>query len=89
MTSRCLRLIRVEMTEGEMKVRLIGKSRHGKNRVREHGELWNVEAECATLIARPGANGPFLFLRPANGSDDMRWVAENNDPNFNLEFVED
>jgi len=72
-----------------MKVRLIGKSRHGKNRVREHGEFWLVENECETLIARPGAKGPFLFLRPANGSDDMRWVEENKDPNFEVEFVED
>ena len=72
-----------------MKVRLIGKSRHGKNRVREHGEFWLVKGKSETLIARPKAKGPFLFLRPANGSDDMRWVEENNDPNFILEFVED
>jgi hypothetical protein len=41
------------------------------------------------LIARPKLKGPFLFLRPANGSNDMRWVAEKNDPDFALEFVED
>jgi hypothetical protein len=72
-----------------MKVRLTGKTRHGKNRVREHGELWNVESETEMLIARPKLKGPFLFLRPANGSNDMRWVAEKNDPDFALEFVED
>ena len=72
-----------------MKVRLIGKSRHGKNRVREHGEFWLVERKRETILARPGAKGPFLSLRPANGSDDARWVAENDDPNFEVEFVED
>jgi hypothetical protein len=71
-----------------MKVRLIGKTRHGKNRVREHGELWIVEKECEKILARPGLKGPFLLLTPENGSDDWRFVAVHDDPDFNVEFVE-
>jgi|DEB0MinimDraft_6_1074348.scaffolds.fasta_scaffold06357_10 hypothetical protein len=72
-----------------MKVRLIGKTRHGKNRVREHGEFWLVKGKSETLTARPGLKGPFMSLIPANGSDDWRWVAEKDDPNFEVEPVED
>jgi hypothetical protein len=74
-----------------MKVRLTGKTKHGKNRVREHGEIWKVKSitekvNFPRVIEGPG---PFLFLIPSSGSDDMRWVSEVGDPNFEVEQVGD
>lgn len=74
-----------------MKVRLTGKTKHGKNRVREHGEIWTVNS-ITEKVHFPRAikgSGPFLFLIPSSGSDDMRWVSEVGDPNFEVELVED
>lgn len=70
----------------EMLVKLIGKSNKGKQRVKQHGELWNVERISNTsLFTQPiDGPGPFLFMRPNNGSDDCRWVSEVGDPNFDV-----
>ena len=75
-----------------MKVRLIGKTKHGKNRVKENGEIWKVKSiqEKELFPRKISGPGPFLFLISLKpGSDDIRWVSEIDDPNFEVEPVED
>ena len=75
-----------------MKVRLTGKTKHGKNRVKENGEIWKVTriAEKVHFPRAIGGPGPFLFLISLkSGTDDIRWVSEIGDPNFEVEHVED
>tara|TARA_R100001244_G_scaffold122170_1_gene91824 strand:+ start:261 stop:500 length:240 start_codon:yes stop_codon:yes gene_type:complete len=65
-----------------MKVKLKGKTRHGKNRVNQHGEWWVVSGEtdksfwlesivcdCTTCV---------------KWGQDGRWVWKKNDDNFDI-----
>ena len=62
-----------------MKVKLKGKTRHGKNRVSQHGDLWEVvrwvdekevgKGKCSTCV---------------KWGQDGRWVSERMDDNFNI-----
>ena len=75
-----------------MKVRLTGKTKHGKNRVKENGEFWKVKniQEKERFPRKISGPGPFLFLISLkSGTDDIRWVSEIDDPNFEVEHVED
>lgn len=69
-----------------MQVKLIGKSKKGKQRVKLHGELWDVEkiSEKHLFPRAIDGPGPFLFIRPNSGSDDCRWVSEVRDPDFDV-----
>ena len=66
------------------KVLLRGKTRHGKNRINQHGNIWLVEN-----IDKFGGE-PAMFLRSLNKTEgpkdnkgfDTRWVLLKNDPNF-------
>ena len=58
-------------------VRLVGISRHGKNRIRENGELW-VVAEI-----RDGC-----VLLDSVTTEDWRWVSIVGDQNFTMRPVE-
>ena len=65
-----------------MKVKLKGKSRKGKNRVHEWGEIW-------TVIRDDKFDG-----RPAWGLEtqcgkDWRWVHKENDKDFEVEIIEE
>ena len=69
-----------------MQIRLEGISRKGKNRVREHGELWNV-----IQIGKFGGQPAYLLESLANtlkmGSErikDGRWVLMSGDPDFKI-----
>ena len=61
------------------KVLLTGKTRHGKNRVEQHGKLWFVEE----------IRGHKMLLRSehktSRGIHDLRWVFLQNDPNIIIE----
>jgi len=67
------------------KVLLKGKSRHGKNRIEQHGDLW-------TVTGKGTFNGhPAMRLTSENESfnighgkkiKDNRWVFLKDDPNF-------
>ena len=68
------------------KVLLKGKSRHGKNRIQQHGDLWTV-----TKLGQFNGNDAFMcdseratFKRGANLDPikDSRWVFCKDDPNF-------
>ena len=58
---------------------LTGISKHGKNRVKEHGELWRVrEIKIANAI------NPDKILVVSERTGDMRWVHPSIDENFKV-----
>ena len=65
---------------------LKGKTRHGKNRIHQHGEVWNVIGEGKFQ----GADAWHLqslnktFKVKGEKFHDGRWVLKNNDPNFEI-----
>ncbi len=61
-------------------VLLKGKTRHGKNRINQHGDMWLIES-VANFQGQPA-----MLLRSENKTDkgefDSRWVLLRDDPNF-------
>ena len=81
----------------KMKVRLKGKTRHGKNRIQQHGDLWNVVKFADKdlgkgFIRSSNAPGPWMWLESIKckcntcrtWGQDGRWVSERNDDNFEI-----
>ena len=72
------------MKQGD-KVKLIGKTKHGKNRVNEQGEFWTV-AEVRVTHHNSGfaPKGTEIALLNANGDPlkHWRWVEVLDDKNF-------
>ena len=70
-------------------VTLKGKTRHGKNRIAQHGSKWFVE-KVATFQGQPAMmlrseSETFLIRGLDNSKEwthDGRWVLLKNDPNF-------
>ena len=64
-------------------VKLKGKTRHGKNRINQHGNHW--------LVTHVGKfqGQPAVMLRSMKQTDrgnfDGRWVQLNDDSNFEME----
>ena len=73
------------------KVKLTGKSRHGKNRVREQGEDWEVVGETDSVHFRTSAPGPFILLQSSEREGlhgpHARWVSIQRDSNFIVEML--
>tara|TARA_B100000287_G_scaffold406197_1_gene430455 strand:- start:309 stop:557 length:249 start_codon:yes stop_codon:yes gene_type:complete len=72
------------------KVKLTGKTKHGKNRVREQGEFWTI-AEIRRMSHSRGfaPMGTKIILMNAD-SDPLkhwRWVEAENDKNFDVKKV--
>lgn len=72
-----------------MQVRLEGKTLKGKNRVREHGELWDV------LYIKP-YKGKLAYYCESLGNTfklgetrvkDSRWVECDDDPDFKVTWA--
>tara|TARA_R110002074_G_scaffold394940_1_gene582767 strand:- start:324 stop:557 length:234 start_codon:yes stop_codon:yes gene_type:complete len=71
-------------------IRLAGKTRHGKNRIHQHGDIWEIDN-----VGR-FSGMPAIGLRSMNATEgprdhkirDGRWVLISNDPNFEWEIVE-
>ena len=70
------------------KVKLTGITRHGKNRVREQGDIWEVIRLNPTVSFKTKAPGPFMLLQAAT-SINMRWVSTVNDDNFSVEVIDE
>ena len=64
-------------------ITLKGKSRHGKNRIREKGAEWKVSDVREKVSYNTPAPGPFMLL-VSQSSKDARWVSVRNDPNFEI-----
>ena len=65
---------------------LKGKSRHGKNRIQQHGTLWTVNA-LGTLNGTPAVrvqseNKTFKLGSFGEKTHDERWVLLKDDPDF-------
>ena len=73
------------MKQGDM-IKLNGKTRHGKNRVNEHGESWIV------MNVGKFKGSPAVHLRSIDKTFKMgqawtfdgRWVLLNNAPDFEI-----
>ena len=63
-------------------VRLSGKTRHGKNRIREHGDLAVVCHIDGVL------NALHKFCVTHKHGDSWRWIDIPNDEHMNWEMVE-
>ena len=69
------------------KVLLTGKTRHGKNRIQQHGKVWLVE-HFGTFKGAPAmlVRSEFKTEGPKDHKGfDGRWVLLQNDPNFIIE----
>ena len=69
------------------KIKLTGITQHGKNRVREQGDTWEVIWMNPTVAFKTKAPGPFMLLQ-ATQSINMRWVSTVNDDNFSVEVID-
>ncbi len=69
-----------------MRVRLQGKTRHGKNRINQHGAVWWVTHK-GSFRGQPALSLQSLE-RTFMGRFDGRWVLERNDENFDWVEVE-
>lgn len=70
------------------KVKLTGKTKHGKNRVREQGQDWVVVKVAKNKLLSDSWEKDFaLLMQPDNQSEDWRWVAVQDDKNFDIEVL--
>jgi hypothetical protein len=67
-----------------MRVKLKGKTRHGKNRIKQFGEWWKVERVAEEVKFPTNDVGPWFVLTSVDGSGDWRFVSEKNDSNFEI-----
>jgi hypothetical protein len=68
-------------------IRLKGKTQKGRNRVREHGEMWSVFAETDKVLFSVSRKGPWLFISPEGKTQDhkaSRWIHGADDEDFDL-----
>ena len=68
-------------------IRLKGKTQKGKNRVREHGEMWTVLAVTDHVLFSSDRTGPWLFVAPEGKTQDdkaSRWIHRLDDLDFIL-----
>ena len=56
-------------------------SKHGKNRIREHGSLWEVRKELESCPCK--GNRPAVRLHSLDGNW-WRWVSLSQDKDFKL-----
>ena len=71
------------------KVKLTGITRHGKNRVREQGDLWTVTAIATAHQSSFTAVGTEIALLRAESNPDKnwRWVEAKDDKNFKATII--
>ena len=69
---------------------LRGKTRHGKNRVSQHGSRWSVVREDDSVLCLDGKPGKWVVSIDCACStcekwgQDGRWIFDKNDPNFEI-----
>ena len=66
------------------RVRLIGKTLHGKNQIRQHGDIWEVVHSNQPCLALRSLNKTFGGFSDGHKEKDLRWVFPENDPNFEV-----
>lgn len=65
---------------------LTGKTKHGKNRVREQGALWRVtELKVARRHSSFPEGMPLARLEAIDNDKHWRWIRQTDDLNFMVE----
>ncbi len=72
--------------------KLKGKSKKGKDRIRQHGDVWEVCEELDKVLFPTNSSGPFLKLRSVmcecntckKFGQDWRIISEKNDSDFEI-----
>ena len=73
-----------------MKFTLEAKTRHGKNRISEHGETWLVIRECTRTnrVLLKSRTKSFKCKKTRTRSHDLRWVdLDGNDRDFTITAI--
>ena len=73
-------------------VELKGKTKKGKDRIRQHGKMWEVCGESDKVMFPTDSSGPFLKLRSImcecktceKWGQDWRIISEKNDSDFEI-----
>lgn len=70
---------------------LQGKTRKGKNRISQFGNIWTVMAETDRVIFSQ-EQGPWLFITVSSSGKDMnhassRWIKKTDDPDFSFQTL--
>ena len=65
-------------------LKLIGKTKHGRNRVREQGAAWKVMEVCTAQRHSAHPEGTPLALLVSACAKHWRWVKQANDVNFDI-----
>ena len=63
-------------------LKLSGKTRHGKNRIAQHGIHWLVQAD-GTFKGNPAWLVSSMH-KSDKGDFDRRWILKQNDPDFDV-----
>lgn len=63
-------------------VRLKGKTRHGKNRINQHGDVWEVIDEQLTRVLLQSLEETFKTTK--GRQKDWRWISSVDDKNFEI-----
>ena len=63
---------------------LIGKTKHGRNRVREQGATWKVMEVCTAKRHSAHPEGTPIALLASACAKHWRWVKQVNDLNFDI-----
>ena len=66
------------------RVRLIGKTLHGKNRIHQHGDIWEVVDFTADRWKLRSLYKTLGGFSDGHKEKDERWVFPKNDPNFEV-----
>ena len=69
-------------------IKLKGKTRHGKNRVHEHGPNWLIEEVRQGAMMLRSENNTFKAGTFGPWVPDGRWVELSNDKNFEWEKID-
>ena len=72
--------------------KLKGKTKKGKDRIRQHGDMWEVCEELDKVLFPTNSSGPFLKLRSVmcecntckKFGQDWRIISEKNDSDFEI-----
>ena len=71
------------------RIMLKGKSKHGKNRIQQFGKEFLVSDIRDRIHTTTHKNLPGPFLMVFSETGDHRWIALNDDPDFEIEKERD
>lgn len=74
---------RLALARGD-KVKLVGKTLRGKNRIGQHGSIWTVDTIGAADFLVKSERDTFQ-VAPGEWSRDLRWISLFDDPDFTVE----